>query len=324
MTNQAREERLTIGSLFSGIGGLDLGLERGLALGGVSSRVLWQVEQSEWCRSVLARHWPDATRYDDVCAVGADLAPVDVVIGGFPCQDISTAGNQAGIATNTRSGLFYELTRIARILRPRYLMLENVSAITASGDGGDLSAVLGELAALGYDAWWDCIPAAAVGAPHRRDRWFLVGWLADDGRVHLQHGGAAGEAGRATRAGQGVVELSGQRLRDAARGGCEDVSDSSSVGSQGVIEARTAARAALGNRGWGYLEPGVGGTADGVPAGVDGPVSPRPWQPWEGDTPRTAPRTETTRHRLRALGNAVVPQVAEVIGSYLAALHTTR
>ncbi len=163
--------RLTIGSLFSGIGGLELGLEcAGLG------PTLFQVERDEFCRGVLAKHWPSAMRFDDVLAVGAHNLPrVDVLCGGFPCQDISVAGRRVGIH-GERSGLWFEYVRIIRELRPRYVVVENVAALLVRG----LDVVLGELAESGYDAEWDCIPASAVGAPHRRDRLFLLAYSAVD------------------------------------------------------------------------------------------------------------------------------------------------
>lgn len=157
---------LTVGSLFSGIGGIDLGLER------AGMKVRWQVEIDEWCRAVLAKHWPDVERFADVKEVGAhNLAYVDVIAGGFPCQDLSYAGKGAGLA-GERSGLWYEYARIVRELRPRYVLVENVPGLLARGMG----VVLGDLAACGYDAEWDCIPAAAVGAPHRRDRVWIIAY----------------------------------------------------------------------------------------------------------------------------------------------------
>ena len=97
---------LTIGSLFSGIGGLDLGIERGLASAGVAAETIWQVEQSDFCRRILSRHWPHAERYTDVRTVTASsVDPVDILCGGFPCQDLSVAGKQTGLEGD-RSGLF--------------------------------------------------------------------------------------------------------------------------------------------------------------------------------------------------------------------------
>lgn len=157
---------MRIGSLFSGIGGLELGLE----WAGVGHTV-WQVERDPWARSILARHWPDVARYDDVRTITAEnVAPIEVLCGGFPCQDLSFAGKGAGLG-GARSGLFFEVMRIADDLGPEWIVLENVSAILSRG----LDTVLGRLAESRYDAWWDCVPASACGARHRRDRWFLVG-----------------------------------------------------------------------------------------------------------------------------------------------------
>lgn len=161
---------LTIGSLFSGIGALELGLMRA-GLG----PVLWQAESDAFCRRVLARHFPEARRYEDVREVDRCALPVDVVCGGFPCQDLSFAGAGAGL-DGERSGLWRELVRVAREVGPRYVVVENVSALLVRG----LGTILGELAESGFDAAWDCIPAAAVGAPHRRDRLFLVAWRVSD------------------------------------------------------------------------------------------------------------------------------------------------
>ena len=101
--------------------------------------------------------------------------PVDIICGGFPCTDISNAGKRVGIG-GEHSGLWREMARIIRLLRPRFVVVENVSALLARG----LGTVLGDLAACGYDAEWDCLPASAVGAPHRRDRLFVVAWRVSD------------------------------------------------------------------------------------------------------------------------------------------------
>jgi DNA (cytosine-5)-methyltransferase 1 len=155
---------MTVGSLFAGIGGFDLGFER------AGYRVRWQVEINAYCRAVLRKHWPGVRRYGDVRRVGRhNLEPVDVICGGFPCQDISIAGAGAGL-DGARSGLWREYARIIREVRPRYVVVENVPALLSRG----LGTVLADLAACGYDAEWDCLPAAAVGAPHRRDRVWIV------------------------------------------------------------------------------------------------------------------------------------------------------
>ena len=156
-------EVLTFGSLFAGIGGIDLGLERA----GMVCK--WQVEIDDYANKVLEKHWPNVKRYRDVHEVGRhNLERVDLLAGGFPCQDISYAGRGAGLA-GERSGLFFEVVRLVRELRPRYVLLENVAALLSRG----LDRVCGELAQIGYDTEWHCIPAAAVGAPHIRDRVFI-------------------------------------------------------------------------------------------------------------------------------------------------------
>jgi len=235
-----------VGSLFSGIGGLELGLERAIP----GAHTVFQVEQNTYARAVLAKHWPNAQRFDDVRQAGAhNLPPCDLLCGGFPCQDISVAGKRAGI-NGERSGLWAEYARIIGELRPRYIVVENVSALLAGGMG----RVLGDLASCGYDALWDCVPAAAVGAPHRRDRVFIIAFrdMADPDCARLE--------GRLS---ESLQECTGQRL----------------TGQGGTRPSRVQDH-------W-LIESGVGRVATGVPRRVD---------------------------RLRCLGNAVVPQVAEVVG----------
>jgi DNA (cytosine-5)-methyltransferase 1 len=158
---------------FSGIGGFSYAAER--IVGGFETVAF--VEREPYCQQILHKHWPSVPIYDDITAFNPEPYSADVVCGGFPCQDISTAGKQAGIKEGTRSGLFYELMRVIRLVRPRYVVLENVSAIISNG----LDAVLGELAASGFDAEWACIPASAVGACHQRDRWWLVAYANNTG-----------------------------------------------------------------------------------------------------------------------------------------------
>lgn len=201
---------LTIGSLFSGIGGLELGLERA-GLG----PVVWQVEKEPYCREVLARHWPSAERFDDVRNVGAhNLKRVDIICGGFPCQDISFAGPGAGLA-GERSGLWFEYARIVRELRPRYVVVENVAALLVRG----LDAVLGTLAALGFDAEWSTLSACAVGATHVRRRLFIVAY------ANGQHG-RSGLWDSAARSGRSLQTVDGfARARARAKARVEDPSE---------------------------------------------------------------------------------------------------
>jgi DNA (cytosine-5)-methyltransferase 1 len=273
---------LTFGSLFAGIGGFDLGLERA----GMVCK--WQVELDDYASRVLAKHWPNVPRHDDVRTfptADRDWA-VDLICGGFPCQDISVAGKGAGLA-GARSGLWYEYARIIGELRPRYVIVENVAALLARGMG----TVLGDLSTLGYDAEWHVIPASAVGAPHRRERVWIVG---------VRSGlGAEAHAPRshADRVGSHRAEVNvvgGVELRDEQDGFAgslgEDVSDADNQGQPDVPfndeSWRGVPELAGGDRWW-SVEPDVGRVAHGVPSRVD---------------------------RLRCLGNAVVPQVVEVIG----------
>lgn len=174
---------LTVGSLFAGIGGFDLGLER------AGMKTAWFCEQNTYCQKVLAKHWPKVPCYDDVCEIGAhNVKPVDILAGGFPCQDISTAGKGAGLA-GARSSLWREFARLIGELRPSYVIVENVPALRRRG----LHQVLHDLDACGYDAEWDGISASAVGAPHRRDRiWIVAYHNSDDGRSWGARGFAPG------------------------------------------------------------------------------------------------------------------------------------
>src|SRR5574341_18334 len=312
---------LTVGSLFSGIGGLDLGLER------AGWAVQWQVESDEFCTRVLARHWPCVPRHGDILAVDPErLAPVTLVCGGFPCQPVSVAGRRRG-QDDTR-WLWSEFARIIRVLRPPLVLVENVPGLLGRG----LGEVLGDLAASGYDAEWDGVPARSVGAPHIRDRVFIVAyadrlrWGADFPLVlsrqpHLTRGGGQlADADRArlegrqpqpqcpgewfARAGRmadsyrqcGALRATkGQQPWRSASGG-PDVADPNGLRQLQPPGSKPDQRERWGRSGdpdWWAVEPPVGRMAHGVPARVD---------------------------RLRALGNAVVPQVAEWIGWRLRAL----
>lgn len=294
---------MNVGSLFSGIGGFDLGFER------AGMRVSWQVELDPYCRAVLARHFPDAARFEDVREVGGEtLDPVDLLCGGFPCQDLSAAGRGAGI-DGARSGLWSEFARIVRELRPRYVVVENVPALlTGKGkrwERGPIGRVLGDLAEARYDAEWACLSAGEFGAPHLRKRIWIVAYPARDAEA-----GAAAESGsqrqRARAGGQrsraaqvadtdaerqpgraGTLRSSPGRRQPAERGGeGADVPDADRQQHEGRAQALGGSAGAELRDHW-AAEPGVGRVADGVPRRVD---------------------------RLAALGNALVPQIAEWIG----------
>jgi DNA (cytosine-5)-methyltransferase 1 len=155
-----------VGALFSGIGGLELGLER------AGMEVVWQVELDDGKRAVLARHWPGVAQFGDITQVRQrNLVQVDLICGGFPCQDISSAGRRAGLE-GEHSGLWAHYARLVGDLRPRFVLVENVPSLLVRG----IETVLGDLAALGYDAEWDCLPAAAFGAPQLRAREWLLAY----------------------------------------------------------------------------------------------------------------------------------------------------
>ena len=233
--------KLTVGSICAGIGGWDLGLERA----GMVTR--WQVELDPWCRRVLARHFPHAERYEDAHAVDyTEVGYVDVIAAGYPCQPFSVAGLRRG--SDDPRNVWPAVARAVRDIRPRFVLLENVAAHLSLG----FSDVLGDLATLGYDARWEVLPAAAFGAPHLRERvWVIATWPA-------------------------ASNTSGQR--------CEE------------LDAAT--------------EPGHMGHPAGAP---DSHWSSGPSQPWVRRVDDGVPRG-LDRRRLRALGNALVPQIAEYIG----------
>jgi DNA (cytosine-5)-methyltransferase 1 len=165
------------GSTFSGIGGLDVALQRA----GWGCR--WQIEIDGAANRVLARRWPDVRRYGDIAAIDpAELEPVDLLCGGFPCQDLSVAGARAGLA-GARSGLFHEFVRLAAGLRPRWLLIENVPGLLSSNGGRDMGTVLGALAELGYGWAYRCLDAQHFGLAQRRLRVFIVGCLGDPARA---------------------------------------------------------------------------------------------------------------------------------------------
>lgn len=167
--------------LFSGIGGFSLGLER------AGMRTVAFCEIDPFNRAILASHWPGVPQYEDVrtltaARLAADGITADAICGGFPCQDISVANIGGEGLAGPKSGLWSEYRRLIREIRPRVVVVENVAAILDRG----LGSVLSDLAALGYDCWWDCIPAYTVGAAHRRDRFWLVAYPCSEGRERLE------------------------------------------------------------------------------------------------------------------------------------------
>ena len=177
--------KLRVLDLFSGIGGFSLGLERATNDGkytGFETVAFCEIEA--FPRKVLAKHWPNVPCYDDVRTLtaerlAADGIAVDVITGGFPCQDVSMAGNRVGIGDGTRSGLYAEVVRLARHIRPRIIILENVAGLLSgpSGNPGKwFGTILADLDAIGYDVVWHSIPLGRLGAPHERDRVWIMAY----------------------------------------------------------------------------------------------------------------------------------------------------
>ncbi len=275
--------------LFSGIGGFSLGLERS---GGF--RTVGFCEITPYCRTVLYKHWPKTPCADDITARDFTHGEADVICGGFPCQDISLAGDGAGLA-GERSGLWRELLRAIRVVRPRYAIVENVAALLGRGMG----SVLGDLATVGYDAEWHCIPASAVGAPHRRDRVWIIanpGSKQHEGNrppisgeiaAQLLAAHAIGVDGGSRRSGR--PDPGGQGKPESVWA-LQDAPDANGEGLERQREITSGIGEKFRNPSdgrWWLTEPAVGRVANGVPSRVD---------------------------RLRALGNAVVPQIPELIG----------
>ena len=373
------EAEPTFGSLFAGIGGIDLGLER------AGWECKWQVEINEYASRVLARHWPSVKQYGDIQTVhgvvahaetdgrnarrardaseiergrqshrdgvesdvahadsfgrgNADetqednnrsneprvetgritstccLEPVDLICGGFPCQPVSTAGKRKAQAD--ARWLWPEFARVIREVRSRFVLVENVPGILSVNRGSAFGEVLGDLATLGYDAEWESLPAAAFGAPHLRYRVFIVGIRTGD-MAHsrndghpsfLRQEGISGPRTEDSRAescrpGQDVaharrgggdglqsIRLSERGEEAASRGGSQDAmgnAESRRLQEQRFVFQSRAAWSGFERSSWWATEPDVGRVAHGVPSRVD---------------------------RLKCLGNAVVPQIAEWIG----------
>jgi DNA (cytosine-5)-methyltransferase 1 len=186
--------RLTIGSLFSGYGGLDLAVSQHY-----DAEVIWHCEWDEAPSKILAKHFPNVPNYKDVTKIDfSQVAKVDILTGGFPCQDLSEAGKRAGLKDGTRSGLWSEMLRAIETLQPKLVVIENVRGLLSAeaysdhepcpwclGDNGSqpimraLGAVLGDLAGVGYDAKWTGIQASDAGAPHNRFRVFITAYPAN-------------------------------------------------------------------------------------------------------------------------------------------------
>jgi len=269
---------LTVGSLFSGIGGIDLGLER------AGMTVKWHSEIDPYACRVLKKHWPDVPNLGNIKEIDwATIEPVDLIAGGYPCQPFSTAGKRQG--DKDERHLWPYFLRAISELRPRFAFLENVRGHLSMG----FDRVLGDLAEIGYDAEWQIVSAASVGAPHRRDRIICVAYPNNAGSGAPQRD--MGE--RRTETTQDWQGNSGTQYGFSGRRA--EMANSTGEGLQrsvGKVFEGDRVRSAYGGWQWWETEPDVGRVAHGVPSRVD---------------------------RLRGLGNAVVPQVAEYVGRLILA-----
>lgn len=321
---------LNVLDLFSGIGGFALGFERA----GLRTVAFCEIEP--YCRAVLARHWPRVPCYHDVRKLTASrlvrdgIERVDVVAGGFPCQDVSVAGEGAGLAGED-SGLWFEQRRIVSEVRPRFVVVENVAALLSRG----LGTILGDLASLGYAAEWHCIPAASVGAPHRRDRVFVIADAdGHDVRNDEQRTARGRDDLRDSRDAVARDCGAAEFVADADGGRCEverieehageqrerrDESDGCSSRGRRSRPIDSDAERERSHRPRDASDPGerrpesdLRRVVDGIPEGMDERSA---WSDGEWpDVPRVTTRSPHRTDRLRALGNAVVPQITEIIG----------
>ena len=294
---------MTVGSLFSGFGGFDLGFER------AGMTISWQVEIDEYCRQVLKRHWPTVPRFADVRDVSAsNLATVDVICGGFPCQPFSVAGKRKG--KSDYRWLWPDFSRVVDEIRPRWAVLENVPGLLTA-ESGECTAVITDLASLGYDAEWGCISASSFGSPYRRSRWFCV--ANNDGKRFSWGTKQDCESflrkqtqrwGDAERCGTNVANIDSkglsneeQRQRTTKRGECESErqnrvgSITASIGrDQGRAQPNDRRETIFTGAGWWAVEPDVVRVVSGFPGRVD---------------------------RIKGLGNAVIPIVAQYLATRL-------
>ena len=271
---------LTVGSLFSGIGGIDLGLER------AGMTVKWHSEIDPYACRVLKKHWPLVPNIGNIKEVQWDqIEPVDLIAGGYPCQPFSTAGKRQG--DKDERHLWPYFLRAISELRPRFALLENVRGHLSMG----FDRVLGDLAEIGYDAEWQIVSAASVGAPHRRDRIICVAYPESDWqrRGHSKNTGTISEwvAIQTTFRRSGCVISNNECVGYGEHGIASDIATTSRI----WRHDRNRTEGYVGWQWW-ETEPDVGRVAHGIPARVD---------------------------RLRGLGNAVVPQVAEYVGRMIMA-----
>jgi|DEB0MinimDraft_3_1074331.scaffolds.fasta_scaffold30557_2 DNA (cytosine-5)-methyltransferase 1 len=314
--------------LFAGIGGFTLGLERA----GFETVAFCEIEP--YAQKVLKKHWPGVPIYDDVRQLtaerlAADGIGVDVITGGFPCQDISLAGRQEGIK-GERSGLWSEIARLISELQPRYAIMENVTNLISGDRGRWFGRVLGDLAEIGYDAEWHCIPASAIGAHHHRDRIWIVAYPTSP-RSETWSSYGLGDEDR-PRGDSKQLESSSQQtsilLEDSRYGQWRD---SESITARQDTQRKRERYTGTTERPsedvadalYPRLQRGIHWWADqerqnklghfGCCGTTHGQPRQNTWDS-EPDVGRVANGVPARSHRLKCLGNAVVPQIPELIG----------
>jgi DNA-cytosine methyltransferase len=294
---------LSFGSLFSGIGGIDLGLERA----GMCCK--WQVEIDEFATRVLNKHWPEVPKWKDIndfieqgCGENVDL-----ICGGFPCQPVSVAGSRRG--ESDERWLWDSFCNVIRIWRPTYVLVENVPGLLSAKDvagysGGLFGKVLWDLAESGFDAEWQVLPASAFGAPHIRKRIFIVAYsdCRRQQKFSTRDDGASQEFVQQSR--RHDVERCRAHAADSS---CEGLSlPKQKVVSEAERQKDRRATAASDRR---ITESNVLRSNYGIPYELDFDR----WREIDASLPPSA-RLKNRPSRLKCLGNAVVPQVAEFIG----------
>ena len=277
---------------FAGIGGFSYAAER--LIGGFETTQF--IEIDPFCQKVLKKHWPHVPIHDDIRTFTAKPGEYQVITGGFPCQDISVAGLQKGITEETRSGLFFELMRVIRMVRPQYVVLENVAAILNRG----LDIVLRELSEAGYDAEWSVISASSVGACHQRSRWWLVAYPNDNGLPSAEKCELNGEASDRTQKGQNQSCQSERSSKPSSSRAIQSSTEFTNSYSKGMERRQFTINEKMQKTGF----------------------------TWQSNTPHLSPEWQSyvsksvlcrgddglrnRVDRLRSLGNSVVPQCAAI------------
>lgn len=280
--------------LFSGIGGFSLGLER------AGMETVAFVERDLDCQMVLRKHWPGKPIFDDITKLNCGITvegypwinqsdfpsykylilkkPVDLISLGFPCQDISVGGSQKGITKGTRSSLWKEAWRIINAIRPKYAIIENVERLRKNG----LGIVLNDLSKIGYNAEWHCLTARSIGLPHQRDRLFIIAY---DSQLRLhEHIRERGHIQTDKEWQSQEVHTERQQCKSESGEVCQILSK------RHIDSIRTTYSSQFS------IVPELCRVTDGVPSGVH----------------------ETERKtRIKQLGNAVIPQIPELIGRAL-------